>query len=272
MAPVVPFITDCVWELIRGPDAPESVHLAPWPHPAEHLVDSGLRAEMRLVRQIVRAGRAARATARIAGWQPLATARVAADGFANVPADLRALVARELNVRNVEPASPEAVAAPPGWVTVRAPACTVSLNLAIDDELRLAGLVRAARRVIQRARRAAGLEADDVISLAWRTPDPQLAFALGNARSDLGRSVGAAEFREVPRGTPAPPNMIEHRDADLRLHLWLTPKARATDQRVTNQRVTNQRVTNQRVTGQRADLVRAPAMAALPDSSDGQPS
>ena len=33
MAPFVPFVTDYVWGVLRGPGSPDSVHLAAWPAP-----------------------------------------------------------------------------------------------------------------------------------------------------------------------------------------------------------------------------------------------
>ena len=63
MAPFAPYLSDHVWNLIRSRDCPDSVHLAPWPQAQAELADDRLRGQMRLVRRVVRAGRAARAEA-----------------------------------------------------------------------------------------------------------------------------------------------------------------------------------------------------------------
>jgi isoleucyl-tRNA synthetase len=102
MAPITPFITDYIWAVLREDDAPESVHLAAWPEADETLIDADLAAQMALVRRLVELGRAARASAVVKVRQPLARALVAAPGFAGLPADLRAQVADELNVREIE--------------------------------------------------------------------------------------------------------------------------------------------------------------------------
>jgi len=102
MAPVTPFVTDYIWSVLRADDAPESVHLAPWPVADESLIDSQLAAQMALVRRLVELGRSARATAVVKVRQPLARALVAAPGFADLPADLHAQIAEELNVRTIE--------------------------------------------------------------------------------------------------------------------------------------------------------------------------
>ena len=46
MAPVVPFITDYVWGVLRTTDAPESVHLASWPVADQGLIDERLSGQM----------------------------------------------------------------------------------------------------------------------------------------------------------------------------------------------------------------------------------
>src|SRR5271165_6617984 len=102
MAPITPFITDYVWAVLRENDAPESVHLAAWPEADESLIDTELAAQMALVRRIVELGRAARASAVVKVRQPLARALVATPGFGDLPADLRAQIADELNVREIE--------------------------------------------------------------------------------------------------------------------------------------------------------------------------
>ena len=58
---------------------------------------------MALVRRLVELGRSARAAAVVRVRQPLARALVGAPGFAALPAELRAQVADELNVRELDP-------------------------------------------------------------------------------------------------------------------------------------------------------------------------
>jgi isoleucyl-tRNA synthetase len=102
MAPITPFITDYVWDVLRAEHAPDSVHLADWPVAEESLIDAELAAQMALVRRLVELGRSARAGAVVKVRQPLARALVAAPGFTALPAELRALIADELNVREIQ--------------------------------------------------------------------------------------------------------------------------------------------------------------------------
>jgi isoleucyl-tRNA synthetase len=102
MAPVTPFLTDYVWAAIRPAGEPESVHLASWPVSPAPGADEVLAAQMALVRRLATLGRSARASAGAGTRQPLSRALVAAPGFSGLPAELRDLLAAELNVHAVE--------------------------------------------------------------------------------------------------------------------------------------------------------------------------
>ncbi len=101
MAPLVPFITERVWQDLVvpvTPDAPDSVHLAAWPDPDLSLVDPELSQDMLLVRRLVELGRATRAESGVKTRQPLSRALIAAQGFELLSDDLREQIADELNV------------------------------------------------------------------------------------------------------------------------------------------------------------------------------
>ena len=103
MAPITPFLADYLWGVLRPADAPESVHLATWPTWDADLIDPSLSAQMALARRLVELGRSARSAASVRTRQPLGRALVGAAGFAALPAELRDLIAEELNVHAVEP-------------------------------------------------------------------------------------------------------------------------------------------------------------------------
>ncbi|MGP8302456.1 isoleucine--tRNA ligase [Streptomyces inhibens] len=104
MAPLTPFITERVWQDLIvpvTPDAPDSVHLSTWPVADQTLIDPALSGRMQLVRRLVELGRATRAESGVKTRQPLSRALVAAHGFADLPEDLRAQIADELNVSSL---------------------------------------------------------------------------------------------------------------------------------------------------------------------------
>jgi isoleucyl-tRNA synthetase len=104
MAPLVPFITERVWQDLVVPvvpGAPDSVHLASWPEVDGAVVDPALSARMQLVRRLVELGRATRAESGVKTRQPLRRALVAAAGFEELSDELRAQIAEELNVSSL---------------------------------------------------------------------------------------------------------------------------------------------------------------------------
>ncbi|RKN06097.1 isoleucine--tRNA ligase [Streptomyces radicis] len=104
MAPMVPFVTERVWQDLVvpvTPGAPDSVHLASWPEAEQTLVDPDLSQDMLLVRRLVELGRATRAESGVKTRQPLSRALVAAQGFELLGDDLREQIAEELNVASL---------------------------------------------------------------------------------------------------------------------------------------------------------------------------
>ncbi len=189
MAPLAPFTTDYAWGLIRTCGAPDSVHLTPWPAPRDQLLYPELDAQMTVARQVVRAGRAARAYAQMQARQPLGLAWISPASHAALDRELLALVAAELNVKSIEQ----------GTFRGR----RVELDLTVTPELRREALARHCVRVLQDARKRAGLAMTDQISVRWQTTDEDLAVALTEHDSAIRRAVGATSCTRVhPVGHP----------------------------------------------------------------------
>ncbi|MCA0297174.1 MAG: isoleucine--tRNA ligase [Actinobacteria bacterium] len=105
MAPLVPFITERVWQdlyVATDPSAPSSVHLSSWPVADEDAIDARLDEAMRLTRRIVELGRSARSEAKVKTRQPLGRALIPSGAFGLLDEELRAEVMAELNVESVE--------------------------------------------------------------------------------------------------------------------------------------------------------------------------
>ncbi len=105
MAPLVPFITERVWQDLvvpTEPGAPASVHLSQWPVADAAAVDEGLMRSMAAARRVVELGRAARSEAKVKTRQPLRRALVASATLARLPEQLVAEVTSELNVGALE--------------------------------------------------------------------------------------------------------------------------------------------------------------------------
>ena len=105
LAPLVPFITERVWQdlfVTTDAAAPASVHLASWPEADAAAIDAKLDEAMAVTRRIVELGRSARAEAKVKTRQPLRRALIPSGAFNLLDAELRAEVMAELNVERVE--------------------------------------------------------------------------------------------------------------------------------------------------------------------------
>ncbi len=105
LAPLVPFITEQVWQELVIPAhsaQPASVHLSNWPVVNQGAIDSELGAQVALTRRIVELGRATRAESGIKIRQPLGRALIAASGWSTLPEAMREQIADELNVQTLQ--------------------------------------------------------------------------------------------------------------------------------------------------------------------------
>ena len=235
MAPLVPFITERVWQdlvVATDPAAPESVHLASWPVADSALIDPELSREMGIARRVVELGRAARSEAKVKTRQPLRRALLASSTLSQLNTEIVNEVTSELNVGALEsfatagdlvdysakgnfralgkrfgkqtPVVAQAIADADaaelaaalradgkatvafegatevtadevivserpreGWSVVNEQGETVALDLELTPELVRAGLLRDVVRTVQEARKNAGLEVSDRITLTW---------------------------------------------------------------------------------------------------------
>ena len=304
LAPLVPFVTERVWQDLFAGDDADSVHLAAWPVDrdgatadfADLAEGSDLVDGVALVRRLVELGRGARAASGVKTRQPLGRALVAAPGWDDLPEALRREVGDELNVRTlvslhegtgglvdvvvkpnfrvlgkrfgprmkeiaalVTAAEPAAVAAAvkatgtvelggetfaadellisespaEGWAVERDEQATVALDLELTPELRRLGTLRDVVRLVQDARKSAGLAVTDRIELWWQVGGrEEPALALREHADALGTEVLATVVTEGrPEGAQLPDvespgtlttdngRFVTH-DPELGLTLW----------------------------------------------------
>jgi isoleucyl-tRNA synthetase len=283
MAPIVPFVTERVWQdlvVATDPAAPTSVHLASWPVADLSLIDTELVREMGVARRVVELGRAARSEAKVKTRQPLRRALLASTTLSQLNDEIVGEITAELNVGALEsfssagdlvdhsakgnfralgkrfgkqtPLVAQAIADADaaslaaslraegkasvdfdggtevtpdevilserpreGWSVVNEQGETVALDLELTPELVRAGLLRDVVRVVQEARKSAGLEVSDRITLTW-CGTGEAADAL---REDVSSVAAEVLATRVVEAEAAGDGWVEDADLGLAFHV-----------------------------------------------------
>jgi isoleucyl-tRNA synthetase len=152
LAPFTPFLAEELYQKLTGG---ESVHLQDW-LPAGH-VNELVVTDMEQVRDYVTQGLSLRAQNKLKVRQPLASVTVPKLGeFVN----FQEILQDELNVKTVKTGK------------------ELVIDTKLTDELKREGLMREIIRHVQAARKNAGLNVDDHISLSLKTDDADLQKAI----------------------------------------------------------------------------------------------
>jgi isoleucyl-tRNA synthetase len=102
---MVPFISEHTWQVLVRPadtSAAASVHLTDFPVAGASLINFTLNKQVAMTRRVVELGRAARAESAIKIRQPLQRALISAQGWAQLPDDMKSQISDELNVLDLE--------------------------------------------------------------------------------------------------------------------------------------------------------------------------
>ena len=83
-----------------------------------------------------------------------------------------------------------------GWSVASTDGATVALDLALTDELRSLGTAREAIRGLQEARKAAGLEVSDRITVTFDSDDDAVTAVLAEHADTIAAEILAVEFRQ----------------------------------------------------------------------------
>ena len=108
-----------------------------------------------------------------------------------------------------------------GWAVASDGGETVALDLELTPALRRAGLARETVRLVQEARKSAGLAVSDRIALWWSSTDQDLGDALREHGSTVSDEVLATSFVEGAPGDGESATLVSGADTDLGLSFWL---------------------------------------------------
>lgn len=168
LAPFSPFISEDVYRKLTGE---ESVHLVDFPTYDSQLVLTKLEEEMASARKSIQEGLAQRARAGVKVRQPLSSASVP-----ELSNELVEVLKEELNVKDIKFSD------------------EISLDFEITPELKQEGLMREVVRVVQAARKNAGLNVDDRIKLNLQTESAELNEAIVKFKDEIASEVLANEW------------------------------------------------------------------------------
>ncbi|MCK9893873.1 DUF5915 domain-containing protein, partial [Frankia sp. AgB32] len=106
-----------------------------------------------------------------------------------------------------------------GWAVTAESGLSVALDLEITPELARAGLARDVVRVLQDARKAAGLEITDRVDVRWSATRDDTALALRAHGATVAEEVLAVSFTEAEDLAPAAGGLSTAEELGLRFSL-----------------------------------------------------
>jgi isoleucyl-tRNA synthetase len=194
LAPFMPFVSETIYRNLAAGKAgqPESVHLSDWPSAPEEWSDDELLRLMASVRRLVVSGLAARNAAGIKVRQPLRAVTIAERPLGP---ELEAILLEELNIKSAR---------------YQGEGGGLTLDLEIDEELKLEGLARDLVRKIQELRKQSGFSVEDRIRLFYQG-DGLLVEALEKCRDYIASETLAVELAPgaAPEGASSETLRIE---------------------------------------------------------------
>lgn len=184
MAPFTPFLAEELYQKLTGG---ESVHLLDWPERGP--VDESIIEKMHVVRSVVNESLAKRSQESIKIRQPLRAVTISLEGYdIKLDEELLNIIKEEVNVKQVKADYSSAK------TTSDSKAISVSLDTNITSSLKKEGIAREVVRLVQNARKQAGLQVDDRIVLSINSDDAEVIEAIKQNQTYICAETLCAEL------------------------------------------------------------------------------
>jgi len=190
LAPFTPFLAEELYHQLTGDK--ESIHLKDW-LPAGKINELVMN-DMELVRSYVNQGLSMRAKAGIKVRQPLASVTVPSLGKY---VDFEPILKDELNIKKVEVSNNPITLSADEAKAYGTTEVEVYIDTTLTTELKQEGLMREIIRVVQAARKEAGLQVDDRILLNIETNDKDLQKATKEHAATIMAETLAVELNNT---------------------------------------------------------------------------
>ncbi|MES2437321.1 MAG: class I tRNA ligase family protein [Patescibacteria group bacterium] len=172
VAPFMPFLAEDIYQKVKGTDGKESVHLESWP--GSNVINQNVIVQMQEVRNLVSTALEVRSKAGVKVRQPLSKLTIAEKSLVDNQ-QFKQIIADELNVKEVIFGD------------------ELNLDTTITPELKEEGLARDFMRALQEARKNAGLNPHDFVTLTVDTSDTGKSI-IEKFKSDI---MKVAQVRDV---------------------------------------------------------------------------
>jgi isoleucyl-tRNA synthetase len=210
LAPIIPFVTEEIYQgLVRSTqkDAPESVHLTEFPRLNEQYLQPELSQEMRTLIRLTHLGLSAREKGKRKVRQPLSELIISPrdESEEKVVKKFERMLKESLNVKKVTlypPKTPLPKDAP-NLAIADEEETSVAVEITLNEELLIEGLMRDFLRRAQRLRKEIGLEIEDRIKVSYTTPSPKLKLMLERFREFILHELLCLELQEKAALTKA---------------------------------------------------------------------
>jgi isoleucyl-tRNA synthetase len=202
IAPMMPFLSERMYQGLRKNTMPISIHLCDYPETEKRLINRDLEKKMEEIRKIVSLALRERQKAKIKVRQPLSLLEIKNAKY-KISKELKELIKKELNVKKVK-------------ISVGRGELKVILDTKITPSLLEEGILREIIRHIQALRKGAGLKKEDII---------EINYIANNSLSELiNKNIEIIKKETIANNVlkiQKPPYSAEKRIIIINQELWI---------------------------------------------------